>query len=608
MRKIDGFKLSVLTVSIAAAAQANAALYQIEEVTDMPASTYARAVSEYANADLNCFDTTANCAVADTQVAGETLLGRMGEPYRDEVPYMGFFRNDIDESDDLRRYCYDFLGYSTCDSWGDSEWSAIARERAGWGSGYKANSTAINNGTVLDLSAMTGDADGSTVNSVVNTFASDGTIIGSTSAGFIENNNGAYPRQFRKRGFVYDGGTVTELKPLADINEVIDTHGQTSAFDTVDFGGQRLVGGSSASVVFGSNYSSDKTGAHSCTVGTDSEACNNLSFATQAVVWDQAGTAYPMVSGWIGGGSWLNDHRARQASLRGFEIVDTGNGDGAQPYGVGYSSQWINANGIAMAARAVVFVPKEGGVDIADLENPQWELRTIPGLELISDGTAVRLFTSAVDVNQSGLVIGHAKNEVAQSRIFPHKSFVYDVKANNTVLFESLNGMFSNVHTFASSINNHSEIVGWTDVEIVNEISGRQRRQRGFIYLHGDESRNLAKFNNNRGWLLDDLTYNSGDGAGTPSNQYRIAQAHDINDAGVISATALKCEGGYDSVASNATCSGTETLVAVKLMPNPEGEPASRPQESTNVERKGGSFGWLGLSLLALMGLRKRRQ
>ncbi len=600
MRKIDGFKLSVLTISIAAAAQANAALYQVEEVTGMPASTYARTITEDASAE-NCFEST--CVSDDSSVAGETILGRMGEPYRDEVPYMGFFRNDITEYGDLQTYCYDFLGYSTCESWSEFEWAAISRERNAWSSGYQSNATAYNNGEVLDLSEITGgDAEGSTVNSIVNDITASGSIVGTTSAAFIANNNGNYPREFRKRGYVYaEGESPLELKPIADINDVITTHGQTSGFASVSLvDGSSLYAGSSATNIFGSDYSSDKDGSHDCTVGTDSYACNNLSFVTQATVWDESGVGYRMVSRWIDSNTTvIRDKRARQASVRGMALVDVGEGE--LPYGVGYSSEYVDSNGISMAARAVVFKPKDD-FDATDLSTPQWDLVTIPGIELVSSSTAIRLYTTAVDINDSGVVIGHAKNEVAESRIYPLKSFIYDINSGSTSLFDSLNSsFFGSVHSVASSINNHNEIVGWTDIEQVNEVSGRQRRQRGFIYRYGEE-RNSELFGNREAWLLDDLTFGDED-----TNLYRIAQAHDINDAGVISATALKCESGYDSNAIDATCSSTESLVAVKLMPNPSGEVSTRPTESTVISREGGSLGWLGLSILGLLGFRRRQ-
>ncbi len=94
--------------------------------------------------------------------------------------------------------------------------------------------------------------------------------------------------------------------------------------------------------------------------------------------------------------------------------------------------------------------------------------------------------------------------------------------------------------------------------------------------------------------MLDDLT---NDNTATGSNyQFRIIDATDINDAGVISATALKCSGGYDTTAHNSFCSNrVETVVAVKLVPIVNATSANIQQRSTEEqasERKGVASDW----------------
>lgn len=108
--------------------------------------------------------------------------------------------------------------------------------------------------------------------------------------------------------------------------------------------------------------------------------------------------------------------------------------------------------------------------------------------------------------------------------------------------------------------------------------------------------------------MLDDLT---NDGSATSNNnQYRILMASDINDAGVIAATAIKCDGGYSSIAHDASCGGTETTVAVKLVPV-EGATNSdiqqRSYENSSTDRQGASFGSIGLSLLGYIFFRRRK-
>ena len=111
----------------------------------------------------------------------------------------------------------------------------------------------------------------------------------------------------------------------------------------------------------------------------------------------------------------------------------------------------------------------------------------------------------------------------------------------------------------------------------------------------------------NKAWFLDDLT--NGDNAASTNNQYRVVDATDINDAGVISGTALKCSGGYSTTSHNASCSGTETVVAVKLVPiagATSSDISQRSTDTTTSERSGGSLGLWSLILLTLGWFRRK--
>ena len=86
----------------------------------------------------------------------------------------------------------------------------------------------------------------------------------------------------------------------------------------------------------------------------------------------------------------------------------------------------------------------------------------------------------------------------------------------------------------------------------------------------------------------------------------------DINDAGVISATALKCENGYDTTAYNATCGDgnqDETTVAVKLVPIPGADSSdisARGTDETTTERSGAGVGLWMLAVLGFLGFRRK--
>ncbi|GAL36831.1 hypothetical protein JCM19240_2900 [Vibrio maritimus] len=107
---------------------------------------------------------------------------------------------------------------------------------------------------------------------------------------------------------------------------------------------------------------------------------------------------------------------------------------------------------------------------------------------------------------------------------------------------------------------------------------------------------------NSQAWWLDDLT--NGGSYSELNNAYRIVTASDINDAGVISATAIKCASGYDSTDHFSTCGGgteAEAVVAVKLVPiqgATSSDIESRSENTATVSREGGSMTLLSLFFL----------
>ncbi|MDF4952133.1 DUF3466 family protein, partial [Vibrio parahaemolyticus] len=169
---------------------------------------------------------------------------------------------------------------------------------------------------------------------------------------------------------------------------------------------------------------------------------------------------------------------------------------------------------------------------------------------------------------------------------------------------------FSGAGGKMGGINSYNEIVGQLDAETTREDDGKPRRKRGFIYpysLGGETSERAATLFNGKAWFLDSLT-NGGDYS-EQNNQFRIIDATDINDAGVISGTAMKCAGGYSTTANNATCSSEEQIVAVKLVPiaaATKDDIVSRSIDSTTTERQGAGLGWLALTMLGLFGFRRK--
>lgn len=140
------FKRSILASAVLLATQtANAALYQVMEVTPSTEQSYGSAwgvAIQASNPDTiaNCFTSssidigspsTGTIACTDFALAGETRIEKAstgkavdGLSYRDEVAFgidNAFVY--VQERNDFERYCYNELLYSTCNTWADPHWN-----------------------------------------------------------------------------------------------------------------------------------------------------------------------------------------------------------------------------------------------------------------------------------------------------------------------------------------------------------------------------------------------------------------------------------------------------------------------------------------------------
>ncbi len=323
----------------------------------------------------------------------------------------------------------------------------------------------------------------------------------------------------------------------------------------------------------------------SLTVGSVSTQSTNYSsdYTSKAAIWD--GTSLTSVD-WVSAAE--SSRSMPQGSAR--DIADIGVASTA--YAVGYNA---NSDEIPVAA---VFKVDLSGV----LSGVTGVSTTLVSKYTDDDKYLNSLLTS---VNDKGIAIGTAKYREANDGAYSNSLFyVPDVTASSLssksfsgdIFFKSANGK-------AGAINTNSEVVGAIDYERHRESNGgKPRAQRAFIapLSSADAKAPLG----NKAWYLDDLT--NGIAA---NNQFRIIDATDINDAGVIAGTAYYCDGGYDSTAINASCSSGASLVAVKLVPI-NGATASdisaRTVDQNKVERQGGSIGVWALTILALFGFRRK--
>ncbi|KLV03769.1 hypothetical protein ABT56_17500 [Photobacterium aquae] len=623
----------------------------------------------------NCF--AQSCNETSFPLAGESRLGSEGVPIRDEVAYISDNLQHIVDRESLQRYCETRLGPNTCGDWALTRYygkgyntidatdrtgiGGMVREQESWNNGYFANTTAMieqSGNTMQPIETFADKSEGydPAVTGVLGTISSTQSndsvinqIIDDTGSDFLGVTTGAYfsngdrnARQFDKRGFVNLGGNEVRLDPVQG-NAMTQNAGQSLAWDSVTLSdGSRLVVGSasfSPSKFDDEDKVPDKSNDtdpgfsfdafKSCVDKGDNLAaffgtkeCQLSVFANDAVFWSVDGTTGAVTAKALadrvdGSGREYpaqdpdENKRSFQASARAVSLVQ------GKPVVAGFTTDSVN-NGVGntvegdyYAVRAAVYEPS---TDFAS-GNEKWERKIIPGLSIKSDDERKLVFSMATDINDNNMVIGVAKNNVAQNRSYTERMFVYDNAVNasaptflnsgvSSLFFEGANG-------YPAAINNNNQIVGRVDAESINQVEGRFRRQRAFTYAMGEIPESAAL---KRGdvYFLDDLV-NDGNKGGV-ANQFRIFDASDINDAGVISATAYKCDGGYDDLSKDSFCKGgqpgSERIVAVKLIPIDAGQSPSvqtRPQREESIEREGGSLGFLALSVLGLLGFRRRK-
>lgn len=573
------FKRSILASAVLLATQtANAALYQVMEVTPSTGQSYGSAwgvAIQASNPDTiaNCFTSssidigspsTGTIACTDFALAGETRIEKAstgkavdGLSYRDEVAFgidNAFVY--VQERNDFERYCYNELLYSTCNTWADPHWNRWQAE---------IDSTQVPNSIAFVGTGTTGEPLNDGVDEAQNVMIN----------------------------------SLTESAEPIGINvktgDVTTYRRNTNAIQA------RLPSTISAPNVADALYTRAWKTDGVYTVGSISRSSNNNEgayFYSKPTIWKNDGSAVEL--NWPSTRESTNN-RLAQGSIRDVLVRDN------KIYAVGYSS--FDADNNYM--QASVFQLD----DTSNFSNAaSWTTKAVSGAESRIGGDYIHSNSVVTDVNKNLVALGSAKragsrpeNGAAGNRLF----VIEDISASTpTANFLTGGIFFTGAGGKAGAINSYNEIVGQVDANDTRENDGKPRRKRGFIYpysANGSDPSRMAIFAN-KAWLLDDLT-NDNTATGN-NNQFRIIDATDINDAGVISATALKCSGGYDTTAHNSLCSNREeTVVAVKLVPIVNATSANIQQRSTEEqasERKGGSFGLGLLMVLGVLGFRRK--
>ncbi|MBD1556824.1 DUF3466 family protein [Vibrio sp. S9_S30] len=601
------FKLSAITSLIIGSTTAHAALYSIEVVSSSENENFGSAISESTGV-TNCFAEDCVSNNANPIVASRGRLGESGQWLNDEMDFLfdNRFRfvDQANSRSEYRKYCDYNLRYNTCDAWADrffygtngSGGSQRVLNSFTWSTPFSAE----NNNTKAFLSSgpLISEVPGyisGTNEVVVNSFDGE-TPIGNSSSGYLHTGSSNYARQYKSRGFY--GSTV--LEPIVT-SQPLDTMGVTRAFDSFEYNGKTYVVGSSAFSIYG-----DKSNCDTVSDPHTRSQCQNLRFNNQAVMWDVTNASSVNVTKVTDASS---GNQSSQASVRA-AAVDPNNS--YKPVLVGFYNR---KNSSDMLPEAAIFLPTFNADEIDG-----WTTKPISGTTLNPDGYIYHS-SIATDINQNMLVIGSTKRgnyDYKRSRTdvpveegaLNNRLWVANASTSNPTATYLTEGIF-----FAGSggdmraVNDFNEIVGRIDAENVREVDGKIRRKRGFIYPYnaGSIADNRGDIFQSKAWWLDDLT-NDGSVSGH-NNQFRIIDANDINNAGIISASAMMCVGGYKTTSHNASCRGTEKLVSVKLTPKNGATAANiqpRSADKDPVERNGAGLGILMLAALSLISFRRK--
>lgn len=242
---------------------------------------------------------------------------------------------------------------------------------------------------------------------------------------------------------------------------------------------------------------------------------------------------------------------------------------------VGYSHGWVDENetepSVNEARSLYAVVYKNGQVtDFTDDHGKYFDSR-------------------AYDINDSGIATGHVTTYINGN--LRTKFYYVDTNAENMEMVFPTD-FFAGSSSTGRAINEAGKIVGEGEVETHNDTTSTPRRTHGFIY--DITSKTFTDLNN---YLACD-------------SEYTIIEARAINDENEVSATALVRVPRRDSKGALMLDDQGEQLFedvvrAVTLQPIAgEIEDCSTVEEK--ITRQGASFGFIGMFMLALVGIRRR--
>jgi hypothetical protein len=580
------FKYTAVAMMVGTAMNAKAALYRVVEVAPEGIDTdYATAFgvaiqagNVYEDTDkttpyqLGCFDNGAACNDTTFKLAGETRTTKIlsgeavdGVSFREEAPFaMDAAFRYIEDFDDVELYCNRELRYSTCESWAYRVWEPWYQER--YTLSDQSNALAFVEGKRFE----------NEYNNVINTLTANVDAIGNQSE-LNPESDGSVGDKLITRNKVVAPSEPNYVK-FSENDERTSYHQSRAWFSDGQY--------TSGSVSYGQTNDNGKY------------------YTSKAAIWDSEGNT--SVVAWPSGSSDERD-RLAQGSMRDFiEVTEDG-----KPviYGAGFNAYDSSENYI----QATIFKGTFGETNT--LKDITWKSLVVTGATSEISSDFVYTNSAVQAINKNKLAVGEAKRYggAPEGGAAANRLFVVNNLASPTADYLSDGIFFYGIGGKVGGLNNYNEIVGQLDAEDTREVDGKARRKRGFILPYDATGTVEARRDifQDRAWYLDDLT-NGGDYS-AENNQFRIIDATDINDAGVISATATMCKDGYDTFAHNSLCKGgdanAEKVVAVKLIPIASANATdivTRSVDQAAAERQGAGLGVFALTLLGLFGFRRK--
>lgn len=306
--------------------------------------------------------------------------------------------------------------------------------------------------------------------------------------------------------------------------------------------------------------------------GAYNQQLDSFGYTQRGLLWQLNGNSVsaPTVLGFLG------DKNSQAAH----------NKEGIRP--INYSSQAFDVNNSGVAVGVSLYSDSDRAAVTTD------QIYRTEHATLFVEGEALPMVDAtewqnsrAVAINNNDIAVGYAIKTINSAN--RSKLFYYDYPADKVTF---VTGFFSSSTTVPHAINDSNQVVGSAEVIIAGTTT---RRRHGFIYdIESDNFRDLNTL------IACD-------------SPYTLVEANDINNNGVVLATAIVSREARDVmgdvvVDTQGNPVMEEVTTTVKLQPVANGEPDDCAAKDQEYERNGGSTGLGSLMMgAALLWWRRRR-